>query len=332
MRPKPTSERPQTNTAPISACPPARRPAAGRGADERAERGRGVEQSDHAGAAAELLVGEDRVERLRHREDHRRRVDEQQPDDEPVPPDEPDAVRDGPERLPQPLAGGARLRRGQRAYEEERHREDQEPGRVDRETGGEPGARDEHPAERGPEQRGQLRGGRRQRARRREAFGADEGGDGRHHRRSAEPREESGEAGRQVDHPQLRLRKQGVDHEARRDERQREPGDEHQQAPVAAVGEDTADQYADDQRERPRQADQADLQRRSGEVVDLHGDRDARHEGADQGAEESGVQQPEVAALAERGEVHGETGTGHERLQEGELGQPYLDHPADHPP
>lgn len=85
-----------------------------------------------------------------------------------------------------------------------------------------------------------------------------------------------------------------------------------------AVGQYAADEYADDEREGTREADEADLEGRSGEVVDLYGHGDARHQGADEGAEESGIEEAEIAVLAERREVHGEAGqTGHERLQGG---------------
>lgn len=204
-------------------------------------------------------------------------------------------------------------RRRERPHEVQGRREDQEPGCVHGETGREAGARNEHATDCGPHQCRELSGGGGECACRCKTFGADQGRDGRQHGRAAESGEKTGQGGGEIDEPQPRVRQQCVDRQSHRYQGERESGGQHQRASVVAVGQDAADEHSDNQGQGPREADQADVQRGSGQFVHLHRHRDARHQRAEHRAEEPDVQQAKVAAHAERGEIHGETDrTAHE--------------------
>ena len=81
QKPNPTMATPQTGRGQHhreAVAVHARRPAAGQAGDQRAHRGRGVEQAEHAGPPSRL--GQRREERERHAEDHRHEVDHVGPD------------------------------------------------------------------------------------------------------------------------------------------------------------------------------------------------------------------------------------------------------------
>jgi hypothetical protein len=74
---------------------------------------------------------------------------------------------------------------------------------------------------------------------------------------------------------------------------------------VERVGDHAAEQRAGDLRDGAGQAEQADLERRVGQQVDLPGHRDGRQLAADSRKERPADEQPEVALSERRRESHG---------------------------
>ncbi len=284
-------------------------PAAGQGPAERADRGGGVEQADGGGSAAEVLGAEFREQRVRHGEDHGAHVDQQQPGHDLVAAQEPQPLPHGLQRvlrLPGPLGreAGQRGEQGQTDDVDDgvgrEAQRDARPGRDDAREGG-PG----HGAELGGEGHQRPGGG--------ELARGHQGGGGGHEGGSAESTGAAREDGRHEHEPQLRVGQGRVHRETRDHHGGRGPGDEHDPAPVDPVGEHTARDQPDQQRQPQRQAHQAYLDRGPGQFVDLDAGRDRGEVRAQHGDRLGGEQQPEVPARSQGRDVDDDFSQSHLR-------------------
>jgi hypothetical protein len=95
-------------------------------------------------------------------------------------------------------------------------------------------------------------------------------------RRPADRRAGGDQRGGDVQHPQLRLRQQAIDHQPADDDQRAGLGQHHEPPAVERVGERAADQRETEDRHELGHAEQADRDRRPGDLERLHRDRDQR--------------------------------------------------------
>jgi len=272
------------------------RPAARQCQQERAGRAGREQQPEHLRAAEAL--GDGGEEGDRHREQHRVDVDQVGPDEVLAP------ARVAP-ALGDPGEAGRRGvgRRRHRAHPRQRHERDEERRRVDSVGRAEPGAGDQDPAERRPGDLARVAAKALERRRGGQVLVRDQARDHRVERWALEASRRRHPGCDQEQDPDLRLREQRVRDQHERQRQQRRVGDEHEPPAVAGVGERAADERGDQQRRELGEAEQADDERRTGQLVDLERERDERDHRARKRDGLARVQQPELAMAAQRADI-----------------------------
>ena len=132
----------------------------------------------------------------------------------------------------------------------------------------------------------------------------DQARDRRHPGGAGEAHQAGGEGADDVEHDERRVRHGGVDGHGAAGERHAHGRPDHDQAPVDRVADRPGGQRPGQEGDELGQADGADLQRGVGRGVDLVGDGHDGELGPQHGDELAGEEEPEVAALPQRGGVH----------------------------
>ena len=157
------------------------------------------------------------------------------------------------------------------AQQEER---DGEAGRVERVDEPRPRRDREHPAERRPQQHARVDGQRQDRGRRRELRARHDARRRRLERGPLQRRERHHQRRHHVQRPQQRVREQRVEQQQNAAQGQPRLAPAHQRPPVEPVREHPAVEPEHDQRHQLGQPQRADDQRRSGQLLGLHQQRD----------------------------------------------------------
>ncbi len=273
-------------------------PAAGRVRQQRADRRRRVEQAQHAGTA--VAGGDRREQRLGHAEDHHHDVHHVGAEQLLPAARVAQAFDDAPQARP----GG--VRRWRHGPHQPQHRQGEpEADHVHPIGRRQPEARHQQAPEGRPAdhperhaQRGECRGGG-------HLLAGDQPGQERLERGALQPVERGGQRGDHEQDPDPRAPGQRVDHQHGREQGQAELGELHHAAPVVGVGQRPTEQAGDQEWSQLGHPEQADHQRRPGELVDLERDRDVGDHAAREAHHLPNGQQSEVPMVAQWSELDG---------------------------